>query len=90
MDELEVAILNLLVFPETFESIVDECPHPTTRHVAGDVLKKLMHDELVSPMYEDPPGTFTRSLGYDSDSLDTYRYQLTSKGLNLLTKMRIR
>ena len=90
MEELELAVLSLLIFPETFASIVDECPTPTSKHIVGDVLKKLIHDELVVPLLENEKGNFQRSLGYDSDGLYHYRYQITAKGQSVLEHLSIK
>lgn len=88
MDELGLAILALLVFPESFEKIVDECPIDAGKHVIGDVLKQLLHDEYVVPMLQDDTGAFKRSLGYDSDFLNDYHFQMTSKGMGVFEKKR--
>lgn len=85
MDKIAISILNLLIFPETFQSIVDECPIPTTKYITADILKQLLHDELIIPIDEDEKGNFKRSLVYDSDNMDRYRYQITSKGLKIIS-----
>lgn len=87
MDKLELAIMDLLTFPETFKSIVDECAIPSTSFVIADVLKKLIHDELVAPFRVDEDGNPRRSLGYDSDRMSDFMYQLTSKGFRILEQM---
>jgi hypothetical protein len=84
MEELELSILNLLIFPETFKSILDECPIPTTRQIAGDVLKTLIHDDLVFPLIADEAGNLKRSMGYDTDSISLYRFQISSKGMKII------
>ena len=86
MDNTALNILQLLIFPERFESIVAESDADIDRHIAGDILKQLLHDEYVSPLIEEPEGTFTRSLGYDSDHLEDFCYQITAKGLRILEK----
>ncbi len=86
MDDLELAVLELLIFPETFVSIVDECRIQSGKHVIGDVLKQLLHDELARPYLKDDDGVFYRSMVYDSDFLNSYYYQITSKGLTVLEK----
>ncbi|MBI1307134.1 MAG: hypothetical protein GC181_11080 [Bacteroidetes bacterium] len=84
MDELSITILRLLIFPETFDSIVEECEIESSKHIISDVLKKLIHDELVSPGFNDEKGNFKRSLGYDSDAMGAYIYQITAKGIRRL------
>ncbi|MFT5723352.1 MAG: hypothetical protein ACI9JN_000462 [Bacteroidia bacterium] len=84
MDEIDFAVLELLLFPEQFSNIVMECRIPTTRHVVGDVLKTLLHDSYVSPLYKDESGNFKRSIGYDSDNMGAFYYQITSKGIDKL------
>ena len=81
MIELE---LELLLFPENFNNVVAECRISDSRHIVGDVLKTLLHDGLVSPLRLDDKGNFTRSIGYDSDDMQAFHYQLTSKGIDAL------
>lgn len=84
MDELDIAVLELLIFPENFDRIVEECRLSSDRNILGDVLKNLLHDELVAPLVMTEDGVFVRSLGYDSDFLNHHHYQITSKGLDAL------
>ncbi len=84
MDELEFAVLELMLFPESFEHIVSETRIAASRPVIGDVLKKLLHDELVSPYFKDSEGNYQRSIGYDSDDMNSYYYQITAKGIDVL------
>jgi hypothetical protein len=63
MEELELSILNLLIFPETFKSI---------------------HDDLVFPLIADEAGNLKRSMGYDTDSISLYRFQISSKGMKII------
>ncbi|MCB9262060.1 MAG: hypothetical protein H6607_06770 [Flavobacteriales bacterium] len=84
MDELAKAVLEQLLFPENFENIVEECRIKAGKHIIGDVLKTLLHDEMVSPMLPNEKGDWVRSLGYDSDFMGDYRYQITAKGLKAL------
>jgi len=88
MDEVELAVLELLLFPENFKNIVDECKVKvdTTTHVIGDVLKKLLHDEFVIPLSKNEKGEFVRSIGYDSDDMNNFHYQLSAKGIDQLAK----
>jgi len=84
MGEIEYAVLELLIFPESFDSIVEECAIREGKHVIGDVLKTLLHDELVNPYLKNEDGDFKKSLGYDSDFLNHYHYQISAKGLDTL------
>ena len=84
MDELEIAVLELLLFPEQFNNIVDECRVKVGRHVIGDALKTLLHDKYVSPLRLDDSGQLVRSIGYDSDDMEAFQYQITAKGIDAL------
>jgi hypothetical protein len=85
MVELDFAVLELLLFPEEFDNIVAECRIPSTKHVIGDVLKTLLHDDLVSPMVKNEVGNFERRIGYDSDHMEAFYYQITGKGIDMLS-----
>lgn len=87
MDEVEKAVLELLLFPESFEHIVEECKVKvdTSTHVIGDVLKKLLHDEYVIPVRKTEEGDFVRNIGYDSDDMNSFFYQLSAKGIDQLS-----
>lgn len=84
MDELEIAVLELLLFPEHFNNIVAECKVKVSRHVIGDALKTLLHDKYVSPLRLDKNGKYERSIGYDSDDMEAFYYQITAKGIDML------
>lgn len=84
MDDLALAVLELLIFPEEFDSIIDECRIKSGKHVIGDVLKNLLHDEMVRPLLKNKDGELVKSLGYDSDFLQDYHFQITAKGLSAL------
>lgn len=86
MDELELAVLELLLFPEHFNNIVAECKVKASKHVIGDALKNLLHDQLVSPLALLDNGQFERSIGYDSDNMEAFHYQITAAGINELNK----
>jgi len=85
MDKLETAVLELLLFPEPFSVIVEECAESNDANIVGDVLKTLIHDELVSPYEKLEDGSFKRHLGYDSDNMHAFYYQVTSKGTDVLS-----
>lgn len=84
MDKLTIAVLELLLFPEHFNNIVAECRESSSQHIVGDVLKTLLHDGFVSPLRLDESGNFVRSIGYDSDDMRAYYYQITAKGIDVL------
>ncbi|MFT4521145.1 MAG: hypothetical protein ACI8ZN_000069 [Bacteroidia bacterium] len=86
MDEINAAILDLLIFPENFANIVSECTLTDNKHVIADVLKQLMHDELVYPLLLNQNGDLVRSLGYDTDFMNDYHYQLSSLGIKTLQR----
>ena len=84
MDKVSISVLELLLFPEHFNDIVEECRSRTTRHIVGDVLKTLLHDGLVSPLLKKQNGEYERSIGYDSDDMEAFYYQITAKGIDVL------
>lgn len=87
MDELEIAVLELLLFPEHFNNIVAECKVKVGRHAIGDALKTLLHDKYVSPLRLVEDGKFERSIGYDSDNMEAFHYQITAKGIDTLNNI---
>jgi hypothetical protein len=91
MDELDISVLELLLFPEQFANILLECRPSSTRQIIGDVLKTLLHDGHVTPLIKDEEGNFKRSIGYDSDNMDAFYYQISGKGIDALNQsLRIR
>lgn len=81
MEELELKILGLMLFPESFEHLKEESAAFVRVNVMGDVLKSLLHRGYVQAYLPDDLGILKRSMGFDSDMLGDYHYQITAKGL---------
>lgn len=83
LDEIDIQILNSLTFPEPFSTLLEEVDAP--EKIIGDGLKFLMDKDLVFPMSENEvTGAWEKGYFYNSDNMHEYRYQITSKGLDLL------
>lgn len=82
IEKLEREILDLLLFPETLESLEEETSHLMGKHVLSDILKQLLHHGYVQSLIENSKGELKNTLGFDSDMLKSYRFQITAKGMN--------
>lgn len=73
---LEVEVLNLCLFPETFESILSECTVEKKSSIVADAIKNLLHLKLLVPT------TDLNSLSwvYDSDRWARVALELRLKG----------
>ncbi len=81
MEEIGIKILDLLLFPESYHKLKEESSEFTKANILGDVLKGLLHNNYVQALIEDEVGNLKPSLGFDSDRLQDYHFQITSKGL---------
>ena len=84
MEDLEIKILSLMIFAESFSKLRDESSEFTKANILSDILKNLIHRGYVFTLLPDDKGQLQRSLGFDSDALQDYHYQLTSKGVRAL------
>jgi hypothetical protein len=85
MEKIELDILNLLLFPESYHQLREEAVLFTTEHIMGDVIKGLMHRGYVFALLPNKEGALKRVLGFDSDALSEYSFQLSAKGIRALT-----
>lgn len=86
LDPLEKKLIELVIFDESFESIVAEMNE--SRPIVGDVLKTLLVKEMVNvTTYNAEKGRFERSLTYDGDHLENYSFVATRKGLQFAGMM---
>jgi len=74
--DTEQLVLSKMIFPETFESLVQETGVPA--NVLGDILKQLLHYRYISPVVH---AGETSDL-YDVDNLPAFQYRLTRKGFD--------
>lgn len=77
-DELERQVLSRLIFPEHFESLLEETRIP--ENVLGDILRHLLHHRLVVAV----PAEAGAAVFYDVDDLRLYRYRLSRKGYDFM------
>ncbi|MEZ4804048.1 MAG: hypothetical protein R2852_00785 [Bacteroidia bacterium] len=75
-------IISLLVFEESFSSIVSELPDES-RYALADEIKSLIVKDLVKPCKNSENNTLSGIL-YDSDAMNSYTFILTAKGLAYL------
>lgn len=79
LNKLAESIISLLVFEETFESVVLEIPQQS-RFAVADELKALISKDLIRPCRALESNTNSGIL-YDSDRLSDYSFTLTAKGI---------
>lgn len=81
MEDLELKVLGLLLFPEAYDNLKEESASFVGLNVLSDILKGLLHKGYVQALLPDESGALRRSMGFDSDMLGDYHYQITAKGL---------
>jgi hypothetical protein len=77
-DALERQVLSRLIFPEHFESLLEELRIP--ENILGDILRHLLHHRLVVAV----PAEAGAAVFYDVDDLRLYRYRLSRKGYDFM------
>ncbi|MBL0017085.1 MAG: hypothetical protein RLZZ519_1942 [Bacteroidota bacterium] len=82
LNTLQIQILRALLFPEPFDTLVEEIKE--REPVIGAELKFLIDKSFVLSMEEMPNGSFKPSIFYDSDNMRAFRYQISAKGLQHL------
>lgn len=84
LDEVEMNVLGLLLFPERFSKIVEESQAIATEHVVADALKNLIHKKLIVAGYMSDENVFSTSVFYDSDKMKQSAFKASRKGLDAL------
>jgi hypothetical protein len=84
LDEPEMEVLSLLLFPEPFEAIVNECEIAQNEHVVADILKILIHKKLVISGFIRENNIFKSSVFYDSDKMKFSAFKATRRGIELI------
>lgn len=80
LDKYELDILQRLIYPESLKTLLEESI--ADEFILADCLRSLTQKKLISPMLKDEmSGRFKRIFIYDSDNLEKYYFQITSKGL---------
>ena len=77
LPELETEILQLCIFPESFELIAEECTSEKKLGVIADAIKNLMHYKLLIA------ANVENSLNwiYDSDKMRESTFKATANGV---------
>lgn len=79
------ALLQHLLFHETFATIVDETSLPYG--VIRDELVTLMHAGMVEIYAETDEGRPQRILSYDGDRMQAYLFRASRKGMNEIQRI---
>lgn len=85
-EQLQRKVLSLLIFPESFEHILEESGKGLTVPVIASVIKDLMHDNKLCAVDAD---SGKKTFFYDSDRMGDYLYQATARGLDWLEKKKL-
>ena len=85
LEELELKILSLLLFPEKFKHIVEESGEADS-YIVADVLKTLIVKDLVRIYETDEIGNFKPVQFLAVDELNLQWFRITTKGINILEK----
>lgn len=83
LNDIQMQIINSLVFAEPFETLTEEVQ--ATEPVIAAELKALIDKRYVQVL-EDRSGALHKSFYYDSDNMRAFHYQATSRGLDGLEK----
>lgn len=70
-------ILRACLFPETFNTLVDECKLENKQSVIADAIKNLIHYKLLVASNAD----VSLSWIYDSDKMKDSSFKATAKGV---------
>jgi hypothetical protein len=77
LPDLEMEILRACLFPETFDTLVDECKLENKQSVIADAIKNLIHYKLLVASNAD----VRLSWIYDSDKMKDSSFKATAKGV---------
>ncbi|MCH1473739.1 MAG: hypothetical protein L7V85_07480 [Bacteroidia bacterium] len=77
LPDLEMEILRACLFPETFNTLVDECKLENKQSVIADAIKNLIHYKLLVASNAD----VSLSWIYDSDKMKDSSFKATAKGV---------
>ncbi len=77
LPELEAEVLQLCIFPEAFETLVDECVTEKKESIIADAIKNLIHQKLMVAVNED----VSLSWVYDGDKMRESSFKATAKGV---------
>lgn len=77
LPELEAEVLQLCIFPESFETIVSECVSEKKQSIVADAIKNLIHHKLLIAANNEVSLTWI----YDSDKMRESSFKATAKGV---------
>ena len=77
LPDLEMEVLRLCIFPESFESIVAEVQSENKASVIADAIKNLIHYKLLVAANEANSLTWV----YDSDKMRESSFKATANGV---------
>lgn len=83
LPDLELEVLNLCLYPESFQVICEECNLSSDPNVIADAIKNLLHYKLLSPINEDNGMT---NWMYDSDRMRDSQFRATAAGQDYLVR----
>ncbi|MFY0644429.1 MAG: hypothetical protein JXR19_08165 [Bacteroidia bacterium] len=79
--DLELEILKLCLYEESFNTICEECQITDDLNIIGDAIKNLIHLKLLKP-----ENTEMRSMSwiYDGDKMNESCFRATAKGVDYM------
>ena len=83
LPELESEILQLCIFPEGFETLVEECQKEKRESVIADAIKNLLHHRFLIAVNQKN----TLSWVYDSDRMRESTFKATAQGVQWMEEM---
>ncbi len=83
LPELEAEVLQLCLFPESFEIIVAECTTEKKESVIADAIKNLIHLKLLVAANEEVNLAWI----YDSDKMRDSTFKATANGVQWMEDM---
>lgn len=86
LDQFETEILDKLFHPESYRHLKEE--YSADEYILRDCLRSLARKKLMYVMIPDGPDKWRKSFVYDTDKLQHYRFQLTSKGFDYLSTIK--
>lgn len=83
IDSYEREILEKCFHPETYDNLKAETTG--SEYILGDCIRSLVQKKLLFILEETTPDRWTRRFIYDKDKLPCYRFQSSSKGIDLIS-----
>jgi len=85
LDALEKAVLEKLIFEESFDNILLECRDIALPNVISDILKYLIQNKCVVAKVPSENKKSKAGFMYDTDRMKDYTYQATAKGIRFIS-----